>query len=112
MRLLKSLLLGTIVSTVLGQDAPVCPDGWAVGQNKCYKENISKVYSKGKSNFMKKIDFRIESIQNRQIFGKNRSFMKSHFDSDENFRLKSEFLIEFIVIFDQKCIYLPKILFF
>ena len=42
MRLLKSLLLGTIVSTVLGQDAPVCPEGWAIGANKCYKENISK----------------------------------------------------------------------
>ena len=54
MRLLKSLILGTIVSTVLGQDAPVCPEGWAVGQNKCYKENISIVYSKENSNFMKK----------------------------------------------------------
>ena len=42
MRLLKSLLLGTIASTVLGQDAPVCPEGWAIGANKCYKENISK----------------------------------------------------------------------
>ena len=42
MRLLKSFLLGTIASTVLGQDTPVCPEGWAIGQNKCYKETISK----------------------------------------------------------------------
>ena len=42
MRLLKSFLLGTIASSVLGQDTPVCPEGWAIGQNKCYKENISK----------------------------------------------------------------------
>ena len=42
MRLLKSFLLGTIASSVLGQDAPVCPEGWAIGQNKCYKENKSK----------------------------------------------------------------------
>ena len=40
MRLLKSFLLGTIASSVLGQDTPVCPEGWAIGQNKCYKENI------------------------------------------------------------------------
>jgi len=43
MRLLKSFLLGTIASSVLGQDTPVCPEGWAIGQNKCYKENISKI---------------------------------------------------------------------
>ena len=43
MRLLKSFLLGTIASSVLGQDTPVCPEGWAIGQNKCYKEIISKL---------------------------------------------------------------------
>ena len=65
MRLLKSLLLGTIVSSVLGE-TPVCPEGWAIGKNKCYKEDISKLtrkrlFSDQKSDFWSKWrDFEIQ----------------------------------------------------
>merc|ERR1712227_336566 len=66
MRLLKSFLLGTIASSVLGQDTPVCPEGWAIGQNKCYKLILQRLALREAGTECKKIGgsiFMPESVE-------------------------------------------------
>ena len=62
MRLLKSFLLVTIASSVLGQDTLVCREGWAIGQNKCYKENISKHINSSTYSDKGEMRMRVKSI--------------------------------------------------
>ena len=60
MRRLKLLLLGTVVSSVQGETvSTVCPEGWAIGKTKCYKEIISKMTRKRLFSH-KKDDFRLK----------------------------------------------------